>query len=79
MLKQHSQNGLTISAIVIAVGYAIGIFACGMFTNWNDVLSLDTVNMANVAYVINEKFRIRAWNDFWYEASICHNFRVMGC
>ena len=23
-----------------------------MFTNWNDVLSLDTVNMANVAYVL---------------------------
>ena len=45
-------KGLTISAIVIAVGYAIGIFACGMFTNWNDVLSLDTVNMANVAYVL---------------------------
>ena len=45
-------KGLTISAIVIAVGYSIGIFACGMFTNWNDVLSLDTVNMANVAYVL---------------------------
>ena len=45
-------KGLTISAIVIAVGYAIGIFACGMFTNWNDVLSSDNVNMANVAYVL---------------------------
>ena len=45
-------KGLTISAIVIAVGYALGIFACGMFTNWNDVLSLDTINMANVAYVL---------------------------
>lgn len=26
-------KGLTISAIVIAVGYSVGIFACGMFTN----------------------------------------------
>jgi len=55
-LVDHAERtfpkGLTISAIVIAVGYAIGIFACGMFTNWNDVLSLDTVNMANVAYVL---------------------------
>lgn len=45
-------KGLTISAIVIAVGYACGIFACGMFTNWNEILSLDTINMANVAYVL---------------------------
>ncbi len=45
-------KGLTISAIVIAVGYALGIFACGMFTNWNDVLSVESVNMANVAYVL---------------------------
>ena len=45
-------KGLTISAIVIAVGYALGIFACGMFTNWNNVLSVESVNMANVAYVL---------------------------
>ena len=45
-------KGLTISAIVIAVGYALGIFACGMFTNWNEVLSVESVNMANVAYVL---------------------------
>ena len=45
-------KGVTIAAIVIAVGYAIGIFACGMFTNWNDILSSDNVNMANVAYVL---------------------------
>lgn len=45
-------KGVTIAAIVIAVGYAVGIFACGMFTNWNDVLSSDNVNMANVAYIL---------------------------
>ena len=45
-------KGITIAAIVIAIGYAIGIFACGMFTNWNDILSSDNVNMANVAYVL---------------------------
>ena len=45
-------KGLTISAIVIAIGYSVGIFACGMFTNWNEILSLDTINMANVAYVL---------------------------
>ena len=45
-------KGLILAAIVISVGYALGLFACGMFTNWNDVLSGSNVNMANVAYVL---------------------------
>lgn len=45
-------KGLTLAAIVISIGYAIGIFACGMFTNWTDILSAENVNMANVAYVL---------------------------
>ncbi|WP_042272929.1 glutamate/gamma-aminobutyrate family transporter YjeM [[Clostridium] dakarense] len=45
-------KGLTISAIIIAVGYALGIFACGMFTNWSAILNSPNVNMANVAYVL---------------------------
>ncbi|MDU7904570.1 MAG: glutamate/gamma-aminobutyrate family transporter YjeM [Peptostreptococcaceae bacterium] len=45
-------KGLTLAAIVISVGYTIGIFACGMFTNWSEVLSGQNVNMANVAYVL---------------------------
>ncbi|MGL5714828.1 MAG: glutamate/gamma-aminobutyrate family transporter YjeM [Paraclostridium sp.] len=45
-------KGLAISAIVISVGYALGIFACGMFTNWNDVLGVEGVNMANATYIL---------------------------
>ncbi|MCU9809532.1 glutamate/gamma-aminobutyrate family transporter YjeM [Paraclostridium sp. AKS46] len=45
-------KGLAISAVVISVGYAIGIFACGMFTNWSEVLSGENVNMANATYVL---------------------------
>ena len=45
-------KGVTIAAIVIAVGYAVGIFACGLFTNWNEVLSSETVHMGNVVYVL---------------------------
>ena len=45
-------KGLTLAAIVISIGYALGIFACGMFTNWGDILSGQNVNMANVAYVL---------------------------
>ncbi|SCH04718.1 MULTISPECIES: glutamate/gamma-aminobutyrate family transporter YjeM [unclassified Romboutsia] len=45
-------KGVTIAAIVIAVGYSLGILACGLFTNWNNVLSVEGVNMANVAYIL---------------------------
>lgn len=45
-------KGLAISAIVISVGYALGIFACGMFTNWSDVLGGEHVNMANATYIL---------------------------
>lgn len=45
-------KGVTIAAIIIAIGYAVGIFACGMFTNWSSVLSGDNVHMGNVAYIM---------------------------
>ncbi len=45
-------RGIMISSLVITVGYAIGIFLCGAFTNWQEVLSSDKVNMANIAYVV---------------------------
>lgn len=45
-------KGLAISAIIISVGYALGIFACGMFTNWSEVLGGDHVNMANATYIL---------------------------
>lgn len=45
-------KGLTLAAMIISIGYCLGIFMIGIFTNWNDVLSSDSVNMANVAYVV---------------------------
>lgn len=45
-------KGVTIAAIIISLGYCLGIFVCGFFTNWNDVLSSKTVHMGNVAYVV---------------------------
>lgn len=45
-------KGIMISAIIISVGYAIGIFACGMFTNWSDVLNSENVHLGNVAYIL---------------------------
>lgn len=45
-------KGIAISAIIISVGYALGIFACGMFTNWSEVLGGSHVNMANATYLL---------------------------
>lgn len=45
-------KGVAISAIVISIGYAVGIFATGCFTNWNSILSSPNVNTANVTYVV---------------------------
>lgn len=50
--ERNFPKGLTIAAIVISIGYSAGIFACGMFTNWNEILSSENVNMANVAYIV---------------------------
>ena len=45
-------KGVAISAVVISIGYSIGIFSVGCFTNWNEILSSDSVNTANVTYVV---------------------------
>ncbi len=45
-------RAITISAIVISVGYAIGIFLVGTFTNWGATLSGESTHLGNVLYVI---------------------------
>lgn len=45
-------KGVAISAIVISIGYSVGIFSIGCFTNWQEVLSTDGVNTANVTYIV---------------------------
>lgn len=45
-------KGIIFASIVIAVGYSIGIFAVGIFTNWGQVLSLKGIHMGNVGYVV---------------------------
>ncbi|WP_330377573.1 glutamate/gamma-aminobutyrate family transporter YjeM [Cellulosilyticum ruminicola] len=44
-------KGVAISAIIISIGYSVGIFSIGCFTNWSEILASDTVNTANVTYV----------------------------
>lgn len=45
-------KGVTISAIIIAIAYSLGIFLVGIFVNWNHVLASNSVNMANVSYLV---------------------------
>ncbi len=49
-------KAVIVSAIIIAIGYAIGIFFCGVFINWDNTLSLSNVNMANVTYIVMNNF-----------------------
>lgn len=50
--EKNFPSGVTLSALVISIGYAIGIFMIGTFINWDTVLSNPNVNNANVTYVI---------------------------
>ncbi len=45
-------KGIAISAIIISIGYSIGIFCNGMFINWDEILSVPGVNTANVTYIV---------------------------
>ena len=41
-----------LSALIISVGYALGIFLWGVSTNWDSVLSGDSTNLGNISYVM---------------------------
>lgn len=56
--------GVTISAIVISVGYSLGIFIMGIFINWGNILSLPSVNTANVTYIVMENLGYTLANGF---------------
>ncbi|MFW2488932.1 glutamate/gamma-aminobutyrate family transporter YjeM [Clostridium chromiireducens] len=45
-------KGILIAAAIISVGYSLGIFLIGIFTNWAGKLSGENVNMGNIAYVV---------------------------
>lgn len=68
-------KGIKISAIVIGIGYSIGILMVGLFTNWQQVLSSPDVNMANVAYVVIKNLGVQLGNIFGLSA---HGAAVLG-
>lgn len=44
-------KGLTIAAFIIAIGYSLGIFTVGIFSNWDTVFNSENVHLGNAAYV----------------------------
>ncbi len=67
-------KAVTISAIIIAIGYSVGIFLCGVFINWGDTLSGSDVNMANVTYIVMNNFGYQIGRAFGFSGAICSQF-----
>ncbi|MBU3180269.1 glutamate/gamma-aminobutyrate family transporter YjeM [Clostridium psychrophilum] len=45
-------KGIVLSAAVISIGYSLGIFLVGVFTNWASVMNIKSVNLGNASYVV---------------------------
>lgn len=63
-------KGITIAAIVISVGYALGIFFVGIFTNFNEFLTSDNITMGNVSYLIMNNLGYQMGQAFGFSESI---------
>ncbi len=57
--EKNFPRGIIFSAIIIMVGYAIGILLCGAFTNWKSALSGSNINMANIAYLMMQNLGLQ--------------------
>lgn len=69
--EKNFGKGLTIAAMVITVGYAIGIFCIGSFTDWNAILSTSAVHKGNASYVIMNNLGYQIGAAVGAEAAIC--------
>jgi len=45
-------KGVVISAVIISIGYSLGIFLVGIFTNWSNVMNDKSVHLGNAGYVV---------------------------
>lgn len=63
-------KGIIFSAGIIFIGYSLGIFLCGIFTNWNDVLASKDVHMGNIAYVLMKNLGYQLGHSMGYNDAI---------
>lgn len=45
-------KGIILAAVVISIGYSLGILFVGVFTNWGAVMGIKDVNLGNASYVV---------------------------
>ena len=74
--EKNFPKGLTLSAIVIAIGYAVGIFCTGIFTNWNEILGAngkygDIITMGNVSYLMMNNLGYQLGLAFGASEAVC--------
>ncbi|MHC5251256.1 glutamate/gamma-aminobutyrate family transporter YjeM [Listeria kieliensis] len=62
--KKTFPKGIMIAAVVISVGYAIGILMWGVSTNWMKVLAGETTNLGNITYVLMYNLGLELGNAF---------------
>ena len=67
--EKNFPMGIKFSAIIIAVGYSIGILMIGLFTNWQEILSSPEVSRANVSYVVIKNLGVQLGNVFGLSAN----------
>ncbi|AIF49734.1 glutamate/gamma-aminobutyrate family transporter YjeM [Pelosinus sp. UFO1] len=68
--EKNFPKGIIFSAGIIVIGYSLGIFLCGIFSNWNEVLSSKDVHMGNVAYILMKNLGYQIGHSLGYENSI---------
>lgn len=49
-------KGITIASLIITIGYALGIFLVGIFTNWEFITGKENVHIGNFSYICMENF-----------------------
>lgn len=57
-------KGVLMAALIISIGYSLGIFLIGIFVNWSHSLSGNDVNMANITYVVMNNLGYSLGNAF---------------
>lgn len=74
--EKNFPRGLLIASIIIGAGYAIGIFAVGIFTNWEVILGAsgqygEVINLGNATYLIMNNLGYQLGAAFGATEAIC--------
>lgn len=69
-------KGMIISAIIIAVGYSIGILFCGVFMNWKEFNGTKSANFGNITYLIMQNLGYTIGHSFGLSNTISNGIGV---